>query len=174
MKHVPHEKKLPSEINRLEQSASNVLVATFGSLEAVPLPVRIGEVAKKSDIQILAGEFEHPDVSGMYLREDRTIYVDLDDEANRQAFTIAHELGHHYLHADREKEVYFRHFSEQLNFEDQEEERAANWFAACLLMPRHSMLQAWRNSKDSRELARTFGVSQTAMYYRLTELGLTT
>ncbi|MAF81090.1 hypothetical protein CL628_03715 [bacterium] len=172
MEQTPPTKTPPADIDRLEQSASNVLAATFGSLEEVPVPVRIGEIAKESGVQVKAGEFEHPDVSGMYLRDERTIYVDLDDEVNRQAFTIAHELGHHYLHADKHKEVYFRHFSEQLNFEDKQQEREANWFAACLLMPRHAMLRAWSDTKETRELAHTFEVSQTAIYYRLTELGL--
>ena len=149
-----------------------MLVATFGSLGEVPIPVRIGEIAKESGVKVKAGEFEHPDVSGMYVRDERTIYVDLDDEVNRQAFTIAHELGHHFLHADKHKEVYFRHFSEQLNFEDKKQEREANWFAACLLMPRQSVISLWSDTKDSRELARRFGVSQTAMFYRLSELGL--
>jgi len=157
---------------RIEQMASNVLIATFGSTERVPIPVRIGEVAQHSEVHIQAGAFEHPDVSGMYERAKRTIYVDLDDNVNRQAFTIAHELGHHYLHASKDSEVYFRHYAEQLNFEDEQQEREANLFAACLLMPHYAVRLAYAETNDVRSLARRFAVSETAMYYRLSELNL--
>ena len=121
---------------QIEQKAKGVLKETFGSVDGLDLPIRIGMIAKKHNIIVEQGDFKHPDISGSYDRASGTIIVDTDDEPTRQAFTVAHELGHHFLHEGvKEKEVYFRYYSEKLNLEDTQTEMQANLFAASLLMP---------------------------------------
>ena len=115
------------------------------------------------------------------------IGVNSNNPKVRQRFTIGHELGHLTLHHGHdlilERLV-------RLNFRDatsstasDEEEIEANHFAAELLMPqdllRHSLsiLLQGRPLSDLevvRRLARRFEVSQSAMEYRLTSLGMLT
>jgi hypothetical protein len=105
----------------------------------------------------------------------------------RQRFTIGHELGHLTLHHGHnlilERLV-------RLNFRDatsstasDQEEIEANQFAAELLMPRdllrHSLTVLLQGRPISdlevvRRLAKRFEVSQSAMEYRLTSLGMLT
>lgn len=88
----------------------------------------------------------------------------------RQRFTIAHELGHWALSHGRS----FR--DEPSNFSTTSyspKERAANQFAAELLMPADAVNVAISQQRisDIGQLARMFNVSQIAMTYRLQNLG---
>jgi len=157
----------------IEQKTKGILESTFGGVESLELPIKIGEIAERNGITIKQGDFKHPDISGSYDRSTKTIIVDTDDEPTRQAFTIAHELGHHFLHeGEKETEVYLRYYSEKLSFEKQLAEQQANLFAASILMPEEILRREWENSQDERFLATKFGVSQSAMHYRLMNLEL--
>ena len=59
-----------------------------------------------------------------------------------------------------------------LTDEDKEEEQEANWFAASLLMPEKLLKHYFSITNDADKLATIFGVSPTAVYYRLKNLGL--
>lgn len=87
----------------------------------------------------------------------------------RQRFSLMHEFKHVIDHP-------FMRFSKNA-FGDQTEalaERIADYFAACVLMPRAWVKGAFCGGSQSVEkLAATFGVSQKAMRYRLDQLGLT-
>lgn len=82
---------------------------------------------------------------------------------NRQRFTLAHELGHYFLHRDKgpfEDELLFRK-DNQFN----PLEREANEFAALLLMPPIEFGRAIRHD-NIETVARRFGVSKQAAEYR--------
>ena len=51
------------------------------------------------------GAFEDKEVSGAYEREHKMIYIAEDEPTNRKAFTIAHEIGHYFLHEVKQHEV---------------------------------------------------------------------
>lgn len=93
------------------------------------------------------------------------IWVDASNHPLRRRFTIAHEIGHLFLHGDRllhQPTLVFR----DEKFDDNEDERAATQFAAELLMP-----EEWIRSRSlfthTEELARAFEVSTSAMSFRL-------
>jgi len=153
-------------------------------------PVPVEQLARDAGAVISYQPFEAEDISGLLYRTTGTapvIGVNSNNPKVRQRFTIAHELGHLTLHHGHdlilERLV-------RLNFRDatsstasDEEEIEANRFAAELLMPheflRHglSLLLQGRPLSDLevvRRLARGFEVSQSAMEYRLTDLGLLT
>lgn len=158
---------------QVQEKAKDILTETFGDVNHIELPVKIGTVAEANNVIIKQGDFKHPDISGSYDRKSQTIIVDTDDEPNRQAFTIAHELGHHFLHEGKtEKEIYLRYYSEKLSFEDKKVEQQANLFAASLLMPEELIRKEWELHPDEKLLAKKFGVSQSALHYRLLNLGL--
>jgi Zn-dependent peptidase ImmA (M78 family) len=110
--------------------------------------------------------------SGWYKFEDGrpVILYNAREPLTRQRFTIAHELGHHVLrHGERPRD---NASSFSLLAQDPRE-RAANAFAAELLMPAGAV-RARAQSPNARleRLAREFGVSSVAMRFRLKNLGL--
>ncbi|MGZ0175141.1 MAG: ImmA/IrrE family metallo-endopeptidase, partial [Planctomycetales bacterium] len=84
----------------------------------------------------------------------------------RDRFTIAHELGHYFLHSDQGEIpiVAFRNGSTRIEWE-------ANWFAASLLMPKAEFRQAASRDLSVAALAARFGVSQEAARVRKEALG---
>lgn len=162
----------PTQINTIEAKASGVLEDVFGNLETIKLPINLSSVLDKYNITLKTGTFEDKNVSGVFNRQDHEIYVADDETPNRKAFTVAHELGHFFLHEDRETDVFLREQILNLTEENRENEQEANWFAASLLMPEKLVRQYYTFIKDIDDLSTLFGVSPTAVYYRLKNLGL--
>ncbi len=127
-------------------------------------------------------------VSGAILFDKNTnifsILVDETKPRTRQYFTIAHELGHYFMHADTIKQEEAL-IDKDTNFEskilfrlDNQEysriETEANNFAAELIMPSELVKQAWETFRSVEECARIFNVSIVAMSIRLEKLNLIT
>lgn len=110
---------------------------------------------------------KHQNVSGFYDATDDAIYVNKDEYAKRQTFTIAHELGHRVLHrnwaASNEYRVLLRDQSLMVS-DDKEQE--ANAFAAHLLVPT-KMLGKYRDVATVEELSKLFVVSMPVIRNRL-------
>lgn len=111
-------------------------------------------------------------VAGFLDYEDNmaTIYVNKKESAGRQLFTIAHELGHHFLrHKSEECEVLLRRPIP--GDQKSQIEKEADVFAANLLVPEKMLLNIMKEYKLSSNhkslLSRIFGVSQTMMKNRL-------
>ncbi|WP_061232542.1 ImmA/IrrE family metallo-endopeptidase [Leptospira noguchii] len=85
----------------------------------------------------------------------------------RDRFTIAHELGHYFLHSDQgETPIQVeRNGSDRLEWE-------ANWFAAAFLMPESEVKTSWEKYKNISVLSTYFQVSYSAMSVRLQNLSL--
>jgi Zn-dependent peptidase ImmA (M78 family) len=83
----------------------------------------------------------------------------------RQRFSLAHEFKHILDHPL---------VTVLYNKEDEcVAEQACDYFAACLLMPRRWLRQAWTSGiRDANTLARRFGVSPQAVKIRLLQIGL--
>lgn len=87
----------------------------------------------------------------------------------RQRFTQAHELGHVVLGHVNEHNRKMRDV--QFTTGGAVHEVEANHFAAELLMPSKYMEILVRKTPDIQELANKFGVSTTALQFRLKNLG---
>lgn len=89
---------------------------------------------------------------------------------NRQRFTIAHELGHYFLHRDHGDFVDQALFRKELQSDRREFE--ANSFASRLLMPASDFQDASRRFNADLDLvAKQFGVSAAAAKFRAEALG---
>ncbi|MGT4068057.1 UNVERIFIED_CONTAM: ImmA/IrrE family metallo-endopeptidase [Aeromonas hydrophila] len=87
----------------------------------------------------------------------------------RARFTIAHEIGHHYL-----GHTQFGHCYRDSNATYQDNiEAQANEFAAQLLMPEEAVNFYVRQQGvlNITQLSNIFNVSESAMYFRLKNLG---
>ncbi|NHC44348.1 ImmA/IrrE family metallo-endopeptidase [Motilibacter aurantiacus] len=101
---------------------------------------------------------------------DFIIYLPHVTSSRRDRFTIAHELGHyflHYLHPERDSAASFGRGSRN------DAETQANVFASSLLMPEEKFKRAYaRCAGDVFAIARIFDVSPAAVEVRAEVLGL--
>ena len=113
------------------------------------------------------------------------IFVNKEKPQNRQNFTLAHELGHYFLHQEIiQKEDALIDSEDILDsnttlfrndvVSSSEIEKEANNFAASLLMPSDLVKKVWNAFKNVEECAKLFQVSVVAMSIRLERLGLVT
>lgn len=139
-----------------------------------------------SKIEIFFIDIEEQ-ISGAILFDKSTdrfkILINRSKPKTRQQFTIAHELGHFFLHSeiihtkqgfvdgegnlDGEKVLY--RLDDTLSTKIEAE---ANRFAASLIMPKEYVESAWNELRNVEECARVFNVSVSAMSIRLEKLGL--
>lgn len=141
------------------------------------LPVPVEEIA--ATYQILIRRAPHAEFSGMLVRKDgrALIGVSSSEPSVRQRFTVAHELGHYFLHPNKDAFVDYRDNKDGVRRTPREKQ--ANMFAAALLMPRQVLLKDFKAiAKDGfaddelATLARRYAVSEDAMRYRLMNLNI--
>lgn len=88
----------------------------------------------------------------------------------RDNFTIAHELGHLFLHCNTFNDGELVHFK---RFESNRLEWEANWFAGSFLMPKNIFERVCvENEYFIPSIAIRFGVSEQAVTIRMKELGI--
>ncbi|MEW8441818.1 MAG: ImmA/IrrE family metallo-endopeptidase [Candidatus Thiodiazotropha taylori] len=150
--------------------------------------VDVVEIADKEGVRITYEVLED-DVSGFLVVKNRqgTIAVNSTHHNNRQRFTIAHELGHYFLHSvDNGKDDLFIdkkvfHRGQSASEGTVRKEIEANRFAAELLMPRSMMKEAVKEEGGDIDLSddvvifnlsNLFCVSEQALTYRLTDLNI--
>jgi Zn-dependent peptidase ImmA (M78 family) len=117
---------------------------------------------------------EMPTLAGFTQWEDGQykIYINQNSNLGRRRFTLAHEFGHVITWNGR-KVIYSRLGGGDSEKHDRQLEQVTDHFAACLLMPRRYVKQAWTMGiQDIEALAELFKVSASAMRVRLTYLGL--
>ena len=105
------------------------------------------------------------ELSGFYNDEAKEIFILENETSTRQRFSVAHELGHAVLGHGTRQRVKISPYDPK--------ERAANQFAATLLMPSLAVrtMVEQRNMQFAK-LCSTFDVSEQAMAIRLMELRL--
>jgi Zn-dependent peptidase ImmA (M78 family) len=164
--------------SEIEKKAFDIIKEYHGvPFGAKKYDVDVNRLAQAYGIDIhkrkLGGE-----ISGLLVIKDgrASIGLESDQSSERMRFTIAHELGHYFLHRSLKStfvdEVFARSgTSNRL-------EREANAFAAALLMPEELINDAIKEVVGSRpirdeeiaELAKRFKVSSVSMTYRLVNL----
>lgn len=145
-------------------------------------PVPVDKIVRRLELQLFSLPADD-EISGAIIRREHQVIIAVNPahHLNRQRFTIAHELGHYFLHEGLEEHVdeNFRvawrnaNSSKAINWNEIE----ANRFAAELLMPTR-FLEKDLNSLENIDkrtvalLARKYIVSPEAMKIRLSQLGI--
>lgn len=160
------------QISDIESKAATVLQNIYP--HGVDVPIDLQKILQSYQIQLKVGDFENFDIAGAYDRSQRTIYISESAPYQRNAFTVAHELGHFFLHENKPNEVFYRLEADMIKTqEDDRQESEANWFAASLLMPREAMIKYHEIfDGDTNKMVVLFGVSKAAMYWRSKNMGL--
>lgn len=98
------------------------------------------------------------------------ITLNADEHGLRQRFSLAHEFKHVLDHTTRD----YLYADRPYMSAHEQAERVADYFAACLLMPKRVVTRLWyQGHQNTAMLARLLQVSEPALRYRLDQLGLT-
>lgn len=151
-------------------------------VDAPPIPVEA--IAMRHGLKIHAQPLQS-DLSGFLYRDGTNVVIGVNTSQPevRQRFTIAHELGHFFLHHDDalhvDRAVQAKLRSTLSSAGTDPEEIEANWFAAELLMPSGLIAQDMAHfggtdildEEQILRLARRYRVSAQALLLRVTNLG---
>jgi Zn-dependent peptidase ImmA (M78 family) len=109
-------------------------------------------------------------LSGRLFPDRLLIEVNEAEHRHRQRFTIGHEIGHFVL---GHSQVFCRFDDRSSDDPTRPNERQANWFSTCVLMPEALVRQSWARHGDAKKVAAEFEVSELTMWRRLdSELNL--
>ena len=143
------------------------------------VPVDVVEIANAYEINVYVANLNN-EISGAIRYNQETkkfeILVNKNNAEVRQRFTIAHELGHYFLHREilKNKEVHIDalYRSEtQTDITTKEQEKEVDYFAGALLMNR-MVIDKLNENYTVAELAKILKVSSSAMAVRLDILGI--
>lgn len=162
----------------IEQKAEEVLMEN----DFFHIGFDVEKFAKWLKIELLPKELDD-DVAGLFVRIDGKPIISFNKNhknKERKRFTIAHELGHFFLHSnknifvDKNPKVMFRNTASSSG--EQLQEREANHFAAALLMPKKLIKDEidkipYDIMNPVKYLSEQFKVSEQAMTFRLANLG---
>lgn len=118
----------------------------FHAEGSIPTPIEeIAEIKCGLDIFVLPGLRDLLEIDGFISSDLSCITVDqfvLERRLNRYRFTLAHELGHFYMHRDIHNELRFGTLNDWKQFQGEVDEVDYNWleyqayaFAGLLLVP---------------------------------------
>lgn len=130
-------------------------------------PVDIFKLAEQAGYEVLrfypSKDKALPKISGALVYEDKIkqIFINGDESLNRQRFTCAHELGHAVLH---HKDSVDKHIAFRIDGNYDDEEKEANIFAACLLMPGEYLKDLYLALKDITAVDK---VEKLAAYFQV-------
>lgn len=145
------------------------------------IPIDPVLLANRLGVKVLNAKFWDDNLVGTIEKrgDDMRILVKQSDPPSRKRFTIAHELGHLFLHLaddgeylDKEANLFRLRDGDDTTIQNRSQEIQANMFASSLLMPEEEVRRYWAERPSIRELARIFRVSNAAMGYRVASLGL--
>lgn len=146
------------------------------------IPVDLIALANRLGIKVNNAKFSEPNLAALLSKRGSNVWILLDEASHphRKRFSIAHELGHHFLHLETDGEMidrdtnFFRvnGYGSDETAQERLKEIEANQFAAALLMPERLIRQSWQDRPSISKLARLFQVSEEAMGYRIAALGL--
>lgn len=159
-----------SNINeKLEELTSDILIQN----DMYKIPVDLIKIANNYNIDIYQIELDGK-ISGAikyYKAEDKfTILLNEKDSEVRKRFTLAHELGHYFLHREilESDEIHVDTLYRMPN----ENEREVDYFAGALLINKKLLEKMYARNTSISVLAQVFEVSESAMTVRLDILGL--
>jgi hypothetical protein len=164
---VPTRRLTASESLRIAELQANRLLELF----RVAGPLVPSELVAELPRIWVRGEPELPVSGSAHWEGGRwVITLNASEPAVRQRFSLMHEFKHVLDHPTKHL-LYGEAATDALAA--QRAERAADQFAACLLMPKRWLPRVWVESgQDAPRLARRLGVSTRALSVRLWYLGL--
>lgn len=162
-----------------ERAAAALNLRAGDALE--PVVARLGGRIVYHSPSQLQNDAKAPESIVVRSSRDFTLYLPTTTSLVRDRFTIAHELGHFFLHwpmVQRKCPGSVMVATRWVDASDTAQQRAeweANWFAAAFLMPEVTFRSSWVASAPGdrvTSIAAAFGVSDQAAQIRAQTLGL--
>jgi hypothetical protein len=165
-------------------NASKASIASFSEGVASSLTFRPGQPIEQI-VSNLGGAISYKNPIGEAKPESIrveptrafTIYLPSMTSASRDRFTIAHELGHYFLHFPQVQQASPGSGMRAYRWVDdssvalQRCEWEANWFAASFIMPETEFRRVYAEGQAAL-VSREFGVSEKAAMVRAKSLGI--
>ena len=169
-------------------------ILELNTLHRPPIEL-IPAIMKQRGIVLEEQDEDDEEFCGVYMvvKQTKIIFVNANLRTSRKHFTIAHELGHHYLGHSLQNGAIICDNDSVFGKNKPEQEKEADYFAACFLMPEDlvkqkrmeflsqcpqqtTLFQADQQLEQKHQLqwdlSNYFQVSMEAMGYRLDELKL--
>ena len=167
-------------VSRSSVEAKADEVSRLHGLSSIPRDPVV--LANRLGIRVHNAKFADESIVAMIAKrgDEMTLLVNQGDPPFRKRFSIAHELGHHFLHlmedgeyVDREADLFRSSGPDTDTITNaRRKEIQANWFAAAFLMPASEVKYYWGSTQSVERMARIFNVSEEAMGYRINTLNL--
>lgn len=145
------------------------------------VPVNVNSIVNALNGEVQYATFNDYSVSGKIERKNNSFVITCNkmQSDKRSVFTVAHELGHLFLHMgfildDKkwEKAEVYEDCPAFYRYGYSVREYEANWFAGTLLMPKKDFYDLSNTTKDVDVIADHFGVSYDAALTRGKYLGV--
>lgn len=139
-------------------------------------PIPLEKILKYLEINLMEYDFPKK-VSAVLLKEGGLLVagVNKNHHPNRRRFSIAHEIGHYKLGHHIDLIMDTEEISEG-RFDTTHEnvllEQEANHFASELLMPNDLLKTDFSQTKDAKQIALKYQVSEQALWIKLMKLKL--
>lgn len=138
-------------------------------------PVDVEAIATGEGLQVKLIDSWPTKVSGLLLREPRLIGINAKHTRTRRRFSLAHELGHWFMHHElpwHGEDVTIDTPPPPPDEKKHPIEKEANEFAAELLAPRKMLKKALETMKDPDRVADLFDMSPQATWIHIMNHGL--
>lgn len=164
---MPHRPLSLSESLRIAELQANVLLELTG-IDSTPIDIELLQSLPR--IQLTT----EPDLpvsgSALWTGGAWLITLNADEPETRRRYSAFHELKHIIDHPL--VDTIYR--GDGRITAEQQRERTADYFSACVLMPKRLVKRYWGEGHNRPDdLAAIFEVSEVAMRFRLDQLGLT-
>lgn len=126
----------------MEKTINRLIEELLDKCQIIEPPVNVEKIAEFLKISVIKRPYKDKGpLSAMLVRSPGKTIIGINDSHNiqKQRFSIAHEIGHFFLHkgeelvVDKDFSVNFRHY--KTNPKAYLQEKDANYFASSLLIP---------------------------------------
>jgi IrrE N-terminal-like domain len=164
---VPQRHLQPWEAMRVAELQANTLLRLF-QIDTAAVPEEL--VSEFPRVRVIRADGLPVSGAAHWNGRHWIITVNGDEPLGRQRFSLMHEFKHVLDHTTKE----FLYHDRPFQTAGEQAERVADYFAACLLMPKKVVKRLWfGGSQNVIKLAEALGVSTRALRFRLDQLGLT-
>ena len=164
---VPNRPLMPSETLRVAELQANHLLRHF-QIETASVPEEI--VSELPRLRVIREDALPVSGAAHWNSRHWIITINADEPIARQRFSVMHEFKHVLDHTTR----HMQYHDTDYRSAHEQGERVADYFAACVLMPKRLVKRLWcQGNQHLPLLAARLQVSVPALRYRLDQLGLT-
>jgi Zn-dependent peptidase ImmA (M78 family) len=172
----------------LEKTINKLIEELLENGQIIEPPVDVEKIAKLLNIIVVKRAYKDKgSLSAMLVRNKNKVIIGINEEHNiqKQRFSIAHEIGHFFLHKgeeliiDKNYSINFRHY--KTNHKAYLQEKDANNFASRLLIPEEFLIRDLKAfeideltpkmfEEIAKNLQKKYNVSLISMRLRLLSL----